>query len=129
MIEAVVPALVAAVTLVLAACGTGTSQSTASTATVSGRVTASPTCPVERPNHPCPPAPVSATVQVTNSHGKVVASTQTDAKGRYHLQLREGTYTLAAVTPSVLPRCSPVSVTVSAGGTNRVDISCDTGIR
>jgi hypothetical protein len=62
-------------------------------------------------------------------NGKVVASTPTDAQGRYHLQLHAGSYTLVAVTPNVFPRCSPVSVSVSANGTTRVDISCDTGIR
>lgn len=129
MIGRVVPTLAAVVTLALTACGTSTSASAAPTATVSGSVTASPTCPVERPNHPCPPAPASANVQATNSHGRVVASTQTDAKGRYQLQLRGGTYTLAAVTPHVFPRCSPMSVTVRASDSYRVDISCDTGIR
>jgi hypothetical protein len=115
--------------LTLTAFGYSTIPSAAPTAKLVGRVTASPTCPVERPHHPCPSAPVSATVQATNSHGKVIASTQTDANGRYQLQLRAGTYTLVAVTPNVLPRCSPVSVTVRATGTTRAAISCDTGIR
>jgi len=126
----VVPAFAAAMLLTLTACGSSTIPSAAAlTAKLVGRVTASPTCPVERPNHPCPPAPVSATVQATTMHGKVVASTHTDAKGRYQLQLRAGSFTLIAVTPNVLPRCTPVSVTVGASGTTRAAISCDTGIR
>jgi hypothetical protein len=130
MIWFVVPGIVAsaaAASLTLFVFGSGTFATP--TAAVSGRVTASPTCPVERPNHPCAPAPVSATVQATNSRGKVVASTHTDAKGRYDLQLRVGSYTLAAVTPNIFPRCSPVSVTVSGPGLTRADIACDTGIR
>lgn len=122
-------ALVAVVSLTLTACAAGKSPSTPSTATLIGRVTAGPTCPVERPDRPCPPAPVSATVQTRTTGGRVVASTHTDGDGRYRLQLRPGAYVLVAITPTLMPRCSPVNVTVSANHTTRAAISCDTGIR
>ena len=120
---------VAAMSLALAACGTSTMASASSTGTLTGRVTAGPTCPVERIGHPCPPESVSATVQAQTSHGHVVASTHTDTDGRYRLQLRPGTYTLVAVTPKPLPRCTPAKVTVIAAHTTTAAISCDTGIR
>jgi hypothetical protein len=122
--------LVAAMmSLTLAACGTGTNSSNASTATLTGNVTAGPTCPVERADHPCPQTPVSATVQAQSGKGRVVASTHTDKDGRYLLRLRVGTYTIVAITPKMLPRCSPVRVTLRAARTTRATLSCDTGIR
>ena len=129
-------ALVAAMSLTLTACGASTGATinttpgTFATGTVAGRVTAGPTCPVERPDHPCPPAAVSANVEARKVSGaKVVASTHTGTSGRYQLRLRAGAYTLDAVTPNALPRCSPVNITVRANRTTRAAISCDTGIR
>jgi hypothetical protein len=122
-------ARIVAMSLTLTACGAGTTSSISSTATLTGRVTAGPTCPVERPDHPCPPAPVPATVRARDAHGAVVATAHTDADGGYRLQLHPGAYTVVAATPSQLPRCSPVNVIVKANHTARVAISCDTGIR
>jgi hypothetical protein len=125
-----VASLAAMLSLSLAACGGSTSTGTPPTATLAGRVTAGPTCPVERLDHPCPPAPVSATVQArSRKGGRVVASTRTDADGRYRLRLRAGAYTLVAVTTKPFPRCSPVNVTARANHTVRAAIVCDTGIR
>jgi hypothetical protein len=130
------PVAAMSLTLTLTACGasTGTrpntTPSTFATGIVAGRVTAGPTCPVERPDHPCPPAAVSATVEARNvGASRVVASTRTDAHGRYQLRIRAGTYTVDAVTPNALPRCSRVNITVRANRTARATISCDTGIR
>jgi hypothetical protein len=92
-------------------------------------VTAGPTCPVERPDQPCPPRPVSAEVEGRDSSGRTVATTHTDQSGAYRLGLAPGTYTLVAVTGSTFPRCPPTSVTVRSGAATRADISCDTGIR
>ena len=118
-----------AMSITLAACGSSSNASTQSTGTLSGRVTAGPTCPVERVGHPCPPAPVSATVLAKNADGTVVGTTHTDKDGRYRLRLPPGSYKLLAVTPMPLPRCPPVNVNVSASRTTRVGISCDSGIR
>ena len=128
-IQIVMVALIASLSLTLAACGTGMSASASATGTLTGRVTAGPTCPVERSGHPCPPAPVSATVQARTVHGHVVSSTHTDNNGRYRLRLRPGRYNLVAITTKPFPRCSPVNVKVSADLTTRTPISCDTGIR
>jgi hypothetical protein len=136
-ISFVMLARVAAVSMTLTACGASATQSTPSSsstsasaaATVTGRVTAGPTCPVERPGHPCPPAPVSATVRAVPAHGDAVASTHTDTTGRYRLHVRPGAYTIIVVTPNGLPRCPPVGVTAKPRQTIRAAISCDTGIR
>jgi hypothetical protein len=94
-----------------------------------GYVTAGPTCPVERPDQPCPPHPVAGQVNAQDASGHTVATTRTDQAGRYSLSLASGTYTLVAVTGTTYPRCQPTSVTVHSGGPTRADISCDTGIR
>ena len=95
---------------------------------VRGRVTAGPTCPVERPDQPCPPRPVDARVDAF-ADNRQVAGTQTDTDGRYALTLSPGKYTLMATTGGELPRCSPTEVTVVANQVTTADISCDTGIR
>jgi hypothetical protein len=95
---------------------------------VRGRVTAGPTCPVERPDQPCPPRPVEARVDAF-ADNRQVAGTQADADGRYALTLPPGRYTLTATTGAELPRCNPTEVTVVANQVATADISCDTGIR
>ena len=122
-------ALVASLSMMFVGCGATTAASAVSTGTLTGRVTAGPTCPAEPVGHPCPPESVSATVQAKTVHGRVVGSTHTDNDGRYRLQLRAGTYKVVAVTLKPLPRCSPTTATVTANHTTRTAISCDTGIR
>lgn len=116
----------------LAACGgsrSGTSPTTRLTlGVVTGRVTAGPTCPVERVGHPCPPRPVVAEVQA-RAEARVVASARSGADGTYGLELPGGTYSIVAVTKNMLPRCVPRTVTVTAAHTTTGDITCDTGIR
>jgi len=126
----VVAALITAMSvMLLAACGASSTPGATSTGTLVGRVTAGPTCPVERVGHPCPPAPVSATVRATTAQGRVVGSVHTDRMGGYRLELRPGAYTLIVVMKGSLPRCSPVAASVRANQTSRTAISCDTGIR
>ncbi len=96
---------------------------------VRGRVTAAPTCPVERPDQPCPPVAVHARVAAIAGDGRTAASADTDETGRYALGLAPGTYTLRIGTDGVFPRCSDEVVTVASGPPQTVDIDCDTGIR
>ncbi len=96
---------------------------------VYGDVSAGPTCPVERAGQPCPPDPVAATVAAVDAGGRAVASTTSGADGRYALALPAGMFTLVTTTPTALPRCPSVRVTVTPGAASRADISCDTGIR
>jgi len=95
---------------------------------VTGRVTAGPTCPVERGGDPCPERPVVAEVQA-RAAGRVVASSRSRADGTYRLELAGGTYTVVATTPNELPRCADRIVAVTEAHTTIADISCDTGIR
>jgi hypothetical protein len=94
-----------------------------------GYVTAGPTCPVERPDQPCPPRPVAAHIQVQDATGRDVGATDSDSQGRYQVVLAPGTYTLTAGTGTTYPHCQPAPVTVGVGSSTRADISCDTGIR
>lgn len=94
-----------------------------------GVVLAGPTCPVETADKPCPPRPVDAEVYAQDAGGVTIASTRTDADGRYHLSLPPGSYTLVAETDETMSICQPVSVSVPSGAPVQADIGCDTGIR
>jgi hypothetical protein len=116
---------------------TGPPSTTATTAAplpvhgsgVRGTITAGPTCPVERADQPCPPNPVSADVDARDGSGHTVASTQSDADGRYAMSLAPGQYTLVVVTGGSFPRCPDTPITVKPNQVTTADISCDTGIR
>ena len=117
---------VLALVTTLVACGSTASSPSGG---VHGTVTAGPTCPVERQGTPCPPAPWTGTVRATSSDGTIV-ETVTDGRGAYTLPLPDGSYT---VTPVIdgggPPTASPVSVTISGGEMQTLDLQVDTGIR
>ncbi len=94
-----------------------------------GLVTAGPSCPVATAAHPCPPHPLSLQIQAHSPAGVTVASTRSDAHGRYVLDLPAGTYTLVFITPSGWPHCPNTTVAVRSNIPTRADVSCDTGIR
>lgn len=141
--KAAVAGAVIAACLLLAACGppapppgptgTGTTPSPPvappSGTGAFGYVTAGPTCPVERPDQPCPPQPVSARVVAHGPRGATVASTHSDSSGRYALDLPPGSYVLVVGAASGWPLCPDTPVTVKPGSAARADVSCDTGIR
>ena len=104
----------------------GVAASTASGG-IEGVVVAGPSCPVATPDRPCPPKPVAAHVIVTTPTGQAVASTDSDASGRYRIMVAAGTY-IVQVGGGSFPRCAPVPVIATAAFVT-VDISCDTGIR
>ncbi len=107
----------------------GTTDASVPTASVGigGVILTGPSCPVETPDRPCPPKPVFAHVIATTLTGQAVAATDSDASGRYRLEIAAGTY-LVQVSGANFLRCAPVTVTVVAAFV-AVDISCDTGIR
>jgi len=117
---------VLALVATLVACG---STAGSPSGGVRGTVTAGPTCPVERQGTPCPPAPWTGTVRATSSDGAIV-ETVTDERGAYTLPLPDGSYT---VTPVIdgggPPTAAPVSVTISGGEMQTLDLQVDTGIR
>jgi len=110
---------------VCAACGSGAS---APGGGVQGRVTSSPTCPVEIQGSACPPAVWTGTVRATASDG-AAHETTTGADGSYRLALQPGTYT---VTPVVAgggpPTAKPITVVVT-DSMQTVDLQVDSGIR
>jgi len=118
--------LVLAVSLLLFACSSGGEQPAGG---VSGSVTAGPTCPVETANSPCPPGVWTGTVRATATDGKTF-DVATDDQGHYRLPLPDGTY---EVTPVIdgggPPSASSVSVTVTGGAMQTLDLQVDTGIR
>ena len=96
---------------------------------VEGRVTAGPTCPVERPDEPCADRPVETTLRLLRKDGSVAATTKSGPDGTFKMAVVPGSYRLMADWPSRVSGCSPVEVTVERGRMSRADVSCDTGIR
>lgn len=103
----------------------------ASTGTISGRVTLSPICPVERmpPDPKCAPKPYQTKIEVFSSEsGKLVKTMQSGSDGIFSVTLPFGFYKIEAGTGTVHPSCSPVAIHLQTI-TATADISCDTGIR
>lgn len=104
------------------------------TGTVSGTVTLSPICPVERiPQEPqCSPKPYATTIKI-REEGKttVIKTIQSNNLGVFATDLPVGSYELDAITAdgSILPRCAKYMVLVTLGKNTVANISCDTGIR
>jgi hypothetical protein len=96
-----------------------------------GRVTAGPTCPVERPNDPaCAPRIVAGAVLVfRDGAGKEVARVTTDGSGLFRLGLAAGDYTLEPQpVEGLMGTAQPMPFTVTDGVT-WLDVAFDTGIR
>jgi hypothetical protein len=117
------------VALILCACSesTGARSNARPVAVVHGKVTAGPTCPVERVGHPCPARSVTATILAT-AGTRVVASTRSSG-GRYLLDLPIGTYTISAIPATAFPRCNPRQLTIVSAREIEINLQCDTGIR
>ena len=119
--------VIAAMSIILAVCGVSTAHYGVSAGTLLGRVTAGPTCPVERVGHPCPPAPVSATVKAKTRNGWVVSSTQRTPTGVTGFDFRSvPTGLFGPADPFPLPTGQGDG---ERGLHDRAAISCDTGIR
>ena len=124
----------AAALLLLAACGDAGSEEAAPTSGVEGHVLLGPQCPVEVEGEPCedePAADVEVTVHEQNpgesyTAGAVVASTRTDADGRYRVAVEPGEY---VVTAEAGMFCELMDVRVVDGEFATMDVPCDTGIR
>ena len=114
---------------------TTTAWARASDSGIRGRVTASPTCPVQTvpPQRGCEPAGFAARVRVRRvADRRTVARIRTTGDGRFRVGLRPGRYAIRArpVSGRPYPRCSGwVQATVRAGQYTRVGYGCDTGIR
>lgn len=136
-------AAIAMLALALAGCeaergavsGTGTNQivlpslSREAQSGIQGLVTIGPTCPVERPDSPCPDRAYQTTIIVMDSTGAEVLRAPTDASGRFLISLGPGDYTLTEVTSGVFPRPVLTPVHVSPDAYSYVHIMLDSGIR
>ena len=96
---------------------------------VEGRVTAGPTCPVQRADQPCADRPVETTLRLLRKDGSVAATGKSGADGSFRIAVAPGSYRLVADWPSRVGGCAPVDVTVEQGQFTHADVSCDTGIR
>ena len=91
---------------------------------VHGTVRIGPITPVCKQGVPCDrPA---AHVRLTFTHGSTHRQVSTDARGRYHLSLAAGAWT---VRSSAGMRMTPVRIVVPRAVTWRRNFSIDTGIR
>jgi hypothetical protein len=114
--------------LILSACA----QLTAPADTgISGQVLIGPTCPMVQDGKACPDQPYQASIRVLDQNGFEVTTFQTDAEGRFKINLAAGTYTLRPLPPQGMPMPSAADMiyTVVAGQFTQVDIRYDSGIR
>jgi hypothetical protein len=96
---------------------------------VEGHVTAGPTCPVVRPDQPCPDRPVETKVRLLRADGSIAAKGQSDQDGAFRIAAPAGHYDLVADYSGPNPQCGPVPVDVRNGRFTHADLQCDTGIR
>ena len=105
---------------------------------IEGRVLLGPTCPVERPDSPCPPRPgarLAVQVYAGAESGMYVANVITDDEGRFRVDLAPGDYTLDGPCSGPMkcvvayPRLETTTVTVKPGAYAEVTVRGDTGIR
>jgi hypothetical protein len=120
-----------AIGLVLAAAA---ADATGAGSGIRGRVTSSPTCPVERtpPDPACAPRGFAARVRIERvSDGNVAARVRAGSDGRFSVALAPGRYrVIARSATGQLPTCpNAVKATVRSGRYTRVAIDCDSGIR
>jgi len=104
--------------------------------TIQGRVTLSPTCPVEilPPDPSCAPKAYQTIVSVVALSGETVGSVSTDANGYYSIKAKPGTYDVNASSGNPFPLCkSGAHITLLSDDVQEMDIatniSCDSGIR
>ncbi|MGZ5291774.1 MAG: hypothetical protein ACXWEH_05555 [Actinomycetota bacterium] len=124
------PAVLACLALLLAACSSGQDDGPSTGGTVLGTVLVGPTCPVETTETPCPDEPgANVRVQALRS-GDVVATTTSGADGSFEMALPAGSYLLQAL-PEDDPATSsaPTRVLVIEGESIEVTVLLDTGIR
>lgn len=122
---------VIAVALALAAAGPGGSALAARwDSGVRGRVTESPTCPVERQGDTCY-AGYQTTIRIRSLPERALVKTiRSDEHGYFRTGLAPGRYRLVPASgKNGFPHCSPRDVTVKAGSFTRAPLGCDTGIR
>jgi hypothetical protein len=120
-----VPAVTLASVLLLPACAETVPQASGG---IHGQVVAGPTCPVETLDSPCPPGKWTGTIRATSADGDVY-ETETDAEGRFSLNLPPGTYEVVPETGGQTPPTGIPQTIVVTDVMQTVDLEVDTGIR
>ena len=100
---------------------------------IDGTVLAGPTCPVDRPESPCPDRPLAdAPIQVTPAGGGNATTVQSDSEGHFRVALAPGEYMVTPLPLNSVGLPAPgqaVQVLVQAGELTNVTLTYDTGIR
>ena len=116
--------------LALSGCATGTAGPSTPKDTgirVTGTVTSSPSCPgPQRADSPCPNRPVVGAPVELATNGSVVASTTTDATGRFQLTVPAGMY---VITARNVGYASHTTQMITVTGPIDVPLVVDSGIR
>ena len=116
-----------------AACGAGLAPVAAQGAGsgVGGTVTLWPTQPGPQRRGEAGTAPFAdATIELRDARGRPIATSRTDAAGRFRIPARPGRSEVRArIHNSPLPRCDSVQAVVQAQQTVDVTIACDSGLR
>jgi hypothetical protein len=119
--------------IVVLALNSGCTQAGSGTGTLTGNVSIGPLCPVE----PCTvshdrlvAAYAARPITISTPAGTVVASVTADPETGYTIALKPGTYVVDIQHQGIGgSRELPKTLTIQSGGTYRLDISIDTGIR
>jgi hypothetical protein len=132
-VRSLVAAFLGLTLLVALACGDDADRDATPTLApdsgVTGVASVGPTCPVERPDSPCPDRPFEGEIVVTDRDGTEVARTTTDASGRFTVALPPGDYVVRSEVTGGLPAPAGVEVSVRAGAYVAVELRLDSGIR
>jgi hypothetical protein len=107
----------------------GGNESPALPSGIRGTVLLGPTCPVEREDMPPCVTPYAATLAILNSENAVVTRVNSGPDGRFEVSLPPGDYVIAPESGDPYPIAQPLSVTVTPGQYEEVEINYDTGIR
>jgi hypothetical protein len=93
-----------------------------------GRVVIDPAQPVCRVGVPCT-APAKNTWLTFSARGRSVVRARTDARGRYRVALRPGSYAVSAGSRAIGRGVEPTRAVVRTGRYRRADFTLDIGIR
>jgi hypothetical protein len=116
----------------LAACGPNVNgPAEPLTSGVKGQVFIGPACPVVQVDNPCPDQPYQTTLTVFTLDGQEVTRIETDAEGKFQVNLPPGDYYLHPETPAnrPLPTAPDVPFTVLPNEFTNIIVTYDSGIR
>ena len=99
------------------------------TSGVKGQALIGPACPVVRVDTPCPDQPHQTTLLILTLDGREVARVETDAEGKFAINLPPGDYVLHPEDGTRMPVAGDVPFTVLENHFTNVIITFDNGMR